>query len=243
MIYLWTMPEDYLDCDIGVYNRDLSPDRFLLYDGRELSAQEFSPVPIVEFEVPKNRLLKFDCLPNNSSIPLVNNRVKLILENLAPDEVQFFPAKLYCEDGELEGYYFLNITKTIVGIDHEKSICKKMKTVDAIGGFRCLTYKPVCMDGYQLARDKEYLMHLLISQKIKSIFEKERITGARLIRPEDYYGPKTEITNSYNEKVGFEMDKIVQKGKATGWMQQQYEAETKKMLSEWHQELRTGNIA
>jgi hypothetical protein len=193
MIYLWKTPDNYLNRDVGEYDRDLSPDRFLLYDGRELSAQEFGSVPIVEFEIPKKRLLKSDCLPNNSSIPLVNNRVKLILENLASNEVQFFPAKLKCKDGELEGYYFLNVTKTIMGIDHEKSIYTKMKTADDISRFRYLTFKPNCMGEYQLARDKEYLMNLLVSQKIKSIFEKERITGVWLVRPEDYYGPITEI--------------------------------------------------
>jgi hypothetical protein len=193
MIYLWECPENFLNRDVGEYDRDVSPDRFLLRRGRPLNAGEFSPVPTVDFEVPQKRLLKFDCLPNNSSIPLVNTRTKSILENLAPNEVQFFPAKLRCPDGELEGYYFLNVTCTIVGIDHEKSIYTKMLTVDAISRFRYLTYKPGSMGEYQLARDKEYLGNLLVSGKIKSIFEQERITGVWLVRPEDYYRPLSEL--------------------------------------------------
>jgi hypothetical protein len=193
MIYLWECPENFLNHDVGEYDRDVSPDRFLLSDGRPLNAGEFSPVPTVDFEVPQKRLLKFDCLPNNSSIPLVNTRTKSILENLASNEVQFFPARLNCKDGELEGYYFLNVTRTIVGIDHEKSIYTKMLTVDAISRFRYLTYKPGCMGEYQLARDKEYLGNLLVSGKIKSIFEQERITGVWLVRPEDYYRPLSEL--------------------------------------------------
>jgi hypothetical protein len=181
MIYLWECPEKFLNRDVGEYDRDASPDRFLLRRGHQLNADEFSPIPIVDFEVPQKRLLKFDCLPNNSSAPLVNTRTKSILERLAPNEVQFFLAKLRCSDGELEGYYFLNATHTIVGIDHEKSIYTKMKM------FRYLTYKPGCMGEYQLARDKEFLGHLLVSQKIKSVFEQERITGVWLVRPEDYY--------------------------------------------------------
>jgi hypothetical protein len=185
MIYLWAAPENFLNRDVGEYDRDASPDRFLLRRGHQLNADEFSPIPIVDFEVPQKRLLKFDCLPNNSSIPLVNTRTKSILENLAPNEVQFFPAKLRCPDGDLEGYYFLNATHTIVGIDHEKSICLKID--DTLNGFRYLTYKPGCMGEYQLARDKEFVGHLLVSQKIKSVFEQERITGVWLVRPEDYY--------------------------------------------------------
>jgi hypothetical protein len=49
----------------------------------------------------------------------------------------------------------LNATHTIVGIDHEKSICTKMDFSDAIMGFRYLTYKNGCMGSHKLARDAE----------------------------------------------------------------------------------------
>lgn len=191
MIYLWEIPEKFLNRDVGEYNRDCSPDRFLLRKGHELTLVEFSPTPIVNFEISKSRILEFDCLPNNTQIPLVNNRIKIILENLIPDDIQFFPAKPTCSDGELEGYYFLNITHTIIGIDHEKSIYTKMKTVDAISGFYYFTYKDGCMGDHHLARDQEYRGNLLVSEEIKSIFDKEKITGVRLVRPEDFYRPLT----------------------------------------------------
>lgn len=191
MIYSWKNPENFLNRDMGEYNNNGSPNKYLLNSGRQLRANEFYPLPTVSFEVTKSRILKFDCLPNNTLVPLVNNRIKTILEDLAQDDVQFFPAKLLCSDGELEGYYFLNITHTIIGIDHEKSIYTKMKTVDAISGFYYLTYKPGCMGEHQLALDQEYLENILISEKIKFVFDKEGITGVRLICPEDYYQPFT----------------------------------------------------
>ena len=189
MIYLWRVPEKFLNCNIGTYNRNCSPDSYFLRTGRKLESQEFMPIPTVNFEVAKNKLSKFDCLPNSSLVPLVNNRIKAIFEQLAPGEAQFFPAKLICLDGQLEGYHFLNITQTIIGIDHEKSIYKKMKTDDVIIGFDYLTYIPDCMGNYHLARDEEYLQHILVSDVIKSFFEKERITGVWLVRPEDYFRP------------------------------------------------------
>jgi hypothetical protein len=188
MIYLWKEPENTKNRDIGEYDQEGFPDQFLLIQGRALTNEEFSPAPIVYFEVKKSRILQFDCLPNNAcSVPLVNNRIKTILKNLAPNDVQFFPAKLVCSDGELEGYEYLNVIHTVVGIDHEKSIYTKMKIVDAISGFKYLTYKSDCMGSYHLARDEEYVVNLLVSEKIKEIFDKEHIKGAGLVRPEDYY--------------------------------------------------------
>lgn len=49
-------------------------------------------------------------------------------------------------------------------------------------------------------------------------------------------------TDSYSQKVAEKMDKIVHKGKAAGYTQQQYKAETRQMLSEMRQEFRAGNI-
>lgn len=203
MIYLWEFPESVLNKEIGEYDRGCSPDRFLLKTGRRLDSKEFSPIPIVDFEVPKKRLLKFDCLANNAMIPLVNERVRGILEKIAPHEVQFFPAIARCADGELEGYSFLNVTVEIVGIDHEKSIYSHLQTIDpvtkkkivldVITSFTYLTYQSGCMGEHPLARDKEYHGNLLISEKLKILFDKEKITGLWAVRPEDYYRPLGEM--------------------------------------------------
>lgn len=183
MIYLWKSPNNILNKEIGEYDRSLSPDRFLLQSGRNLDPNEFSPVPIVNFEIPQKRALKFDCLVNSARIPLINERAQEILEEIAsPNEVQFLPAKVICSDGELSGYSFLNITVEIVGIDYEKTIWTNSKT-----GFKYLTYKTGCMDMHNLARDKEYASNLLVTEKIKIIFDKAKITGVNLVRPEEFY--------------------------------------------------------
>lgn len=189
MIYLWEIPENFLNRDVGEYDRDNSPDHYWLRKGQLLT--EFSPMPIVHFEVPKKNILKFDCLPNNSLIPLVNEKIRDILEELAPNDIQFFPAKLICTDGELEGYYFLNITRLIKGIDHTKSIYTRMTMGDAISGFHYLTYIKNCMGEYKLARDQEYRGNLLVNEKVKLVFNKEKITGVWIVRPEERYRPMT----------------------------------------------------
>lgn len=184
MIYLWESPEKVLNKEIGEYDRTCSPDRFLLRASRKLELNEFSPMPTVHFKIPQQRALKFDCLANGAMIPLINKRVQEILKEVAPNEVQFFPAKVLCPDGELAGCSFLNVTVEIEGIDHEKTV------YDQSGyGFHYLTYTKGCMGEHPLARDKEYHSNLLVSEKLKIIFEQEKITGVWFVRPEEYYRP------------------------------------------------------
>src|SRR3990167_10596481 len=140
MIYLW---EKFQHCPtklIAVYNKELSTDRFLFLDGIKLATEQVNKKLIFELEITQAQIVKYDCIPNNCASPLVNQKIVDILLSLAPNEVQFFDAEVRCKDGILTGYKLLNATCKIIGIDHEKSICKMMKTVDAIRGFKYLTY-------------------------------------------------------------------------------------------------------
>ena len=123
---------------------------------------------------------KYDSIPNNTLLPLVNQKIIDLLLELAPEEVQFFDAEIHCKDGVLRNYKLLNITHKIVGIDHEK-------TIHAAYGFKYLTYKPGCMKQYKLARDEEYLGNILVTEEIKQAFERAKIKGIWFVRPEDYY--------------------------------------------------------
>lgn len=194
MVYLWSVPTNYKNNHIGEYDRKSSPDRFLLLQGRKLKDGMFNTTPEVIFEVSKNILLKFDCLPTNASAPLVNSRIKKLLEINALNDVEFVQAKVICKDDILDNYYFVNVTHTITGIDYNKSICNKTKVGDQefIHGFQYLHYLQNCMQDHKLARDQEYKPHLLVNDAIKQIFDKEKIRGVWLARPEEFYkGPLT----------------------------------------------------
>jgi len=184
---MWVFPANTKNKDIGEYKHELSFDSFFLEQGRQLSQFECQPKPTVEFLITMKRVQQFDCLANNALVPLVSQRLRMLLENIAPDDVQFIPAKLACKDGVLENYYFLNATHCVKGLDHEKSDYHKMLTVDVIGGFRYAVYKPHCLGAHYLARDEEYKGHLLANDAIKKLFEKHKIMGAWIVRPEEYY--------------------------------------------------------
>jgi len=187
MIYIWQDLEDVKNKDIGVYEREVSFDSYFLWQGRLLKETEFQPIPTVEFEITMKRVQQFDCLANNALVPLVSQRLRMLLENIAPDDVQFIPAKLACKDGVLENYYFLNATHCVKGIDHERSEYSTMLDLPNILSFRYAAYKPNCLDAHYLARDEEYNGHLLVNDAIKHLFEKHKITGVRIVRPEEYY--------------------------------------------------------
>lgn len=177
---------------IADYNRELSPDRFLFRKGINLLSDQVNIKPVFELKVTRAEIIQYDCIPNISASPLVNQKIVDILLKLAPDDVQFFDAEVKCKDGILTDYKLLNATSKIKGIDRNKSICTMMKQApDAILGFKYLTYKPGCMGSHKLARDEEYLGNFLVIDEVKQALEKEKIKGVWFVRPEDYYRPLT----------------------------------------------------
>lgn len=186
MIYLWETPKKIKHKEIGCYNEELSPDRFLLYYAKPIGNQELTSFPQVEFSLPQNRVLAFDCLTTNANIPLVNKKVKALLEDIASNEIQFINADIICTDGVLKGvYYYMNILHKVKAIDHEKSVYTKYTDSDGILRFEYLVYKANALNGLNIARDSEFTPHLLVNEKIKTTFDKEKITGVRFTRSED----------------------------------------------------------
>jgi len=190
MIYLWEFPEYFLNKHIAVYHHKYSVAWLSFRKGKKIDQKEITEEPIFDLEVTRAEIQRFDNLPSNAgSVPLVNQKIIDLLLELAPEDVQFFDAEVRCKDGVLTNYKMLNVTHTIRGIDHEKSVYTKMKQADAILGFNYLTYQPGCMGSYQLARDEEYKGNLLVTETIKQAFNKNKITGVRFVRPEDFYRP------------------------------------------------------
>ena len=202
MIYLWRIPARWPNKLGGAYDHDHSPNYLLFSNGRKIleeelkknfDKEEIDSPPIVEFEVSKDKLKEFDCLPNSGSAPLVNERLKKLLESLSPDDVQFFPAILKCAEGELEGYYFLNVTHAIKVTDFEKLVYEEVE--DAQDPFQYdfdyIAYKPDCLGQHKFARDEYEHGNLLVSEDAALAMNAAKITGVRLIRPEDFYRPIT----------------------------------------------------
>jgi hypothetical protein len=90
------------DEDIDKAPRTLS-DKQLADIAKIANCPQFSRTPILHMERTKEYIeKKYDCIPNNSGSPLVNQKIADILLKLAPDDVQFFDTEIRCKDGVLK---------------------------------------------------------------------------------------------------------------------------------------------
>ncbi len=190
-MYFWERPKNFKEIEIGEYMNDHQNviDRFKFYEGRRLSLEESHGKCIFQFRLPSDQLSLTDCLINNSGSSLVNQKIREILMRLAPEDVQFFPAKVLCPDGELEGYFMVNIVPRLKGVDHASSVYSNLDLPDGakmMVSIKRLVLKEGFMEGHHLVRDGE-TFHIVVSQKIYDAFQAAKIKGVRLVTPDEYY--------------------------------------------------------
>lgn len=196
MIYLWRTPHkfyesvigDDLSKYIGVYNKEKEPKiyndkigerRRLLslstvfsghYDGKlfSFSKEELTFI----FETKKSELITNDILQNNDSFMIVNGRVREVLNRFANKDLQYLEPTIICTDGELSGYYVVNIMSRVSGINKEKSKCE-FCVVDPnyISGFEhgvgTMVYNHDCLGDRHIAKEQEFASFVLVSQELK----------------------------------------------------------------------------
>ncbi len=188
VIHLWKRGKGCPEKLIGEYDLERSPDRLDYSAGRILDKKLLSQTPIIDFEVKRERLQRIDCLAHTGAgIPLVNQRVIDILMEITDTDFQLIKPQLNCLDGELNGYYLLNITHTINGVDHSQSTCEWGHDLTYIIGFKRLVMLPDCMGHHHLAREAEFHPDLYVSQTIVDAFERAHIKGCWFPLPEEYH--------------------------------------------------------
>ena len=185
MCYLWEMSDDFSEKYIGEYNRDCSPDRFIFKQGEKI--QNIAAKPVFNFELKKKEILKIDCLPNNTLVPLINKKIATLLQDVASEDIQLYDAEIHTPDGIVDGYMILNVVNTIVGLDKENSIIEYMSDGKSILGFEYLQYKEGAMETCHLARDSEYTSNLLISEYLAKLLISKKFKGLNICLPEDVW--------------------------------------------------------
>lgn len=184
--YLWESLKKYPNKWIGIYNRELSPDRFMFFDGKLIKKELFKP--IIDFVCVKERIEKFGSVDTTTGSPIVRNDVLEICADLFEDQIQTFEVELHTENGILYDYKLINILNLVEGVNLEESICKYFTDKKTIRGYNYLVLKKNCLGDLNIARLKETPSHILVSEKVKERFEKYKIKGTRFIEPEEYYG-------------------------------------------------------
>lgn len=183
MVYIWRIAEDYPDELIGLYQVDISPDRLELSEGKTLP----SNFDTLYFQCPttEEKVREWNIFSNNANVPLVDKNVVKILKEFAGEDVQMFNAVIQTNTGEINDYKVLNVTHTVLAIDHNKSKYSLIKGTSVILKFTKLVYKDNCLSKYQIARNEEYKPHIIVSQRIKDLFISSNIKGVEFLYPEN----------------------------------------------------------
>jgi hypothetical protein len=183
MTYLWRIPDSYPESLIGEYVRTIGPDRFMFRQGQKVP--DDVGVPVVKFAAPLAKLLPYSCLANNAMIPLVNAELVTLLSSQAAAYIQLIKAKVEAEDGESDNFSILNLTSKIVGIDKSKSSFNMVPGTQKIMSVKRLSYVEGCLGSHMLARDADYLSHLLVSDELVEILNAGKLLGVEFLRTEE----------------------------------------------------------
>jgi hypothetical protein len=183
MTYLWRIPDSYPESLIGEYVRISSPDRFLFRQGQAVPDE--LGVPVVKFAAPLAKLLPYSCLPNSGMIPLINAELRDLLSRVATADIQLIKAKVYAQDGESDNFFILNPASKIVGIDRDKSSFNFVPGTQKIMSFKRLSYINDCLGSHMLARDADYLSHLLVSDELVELLKGRGLLGVEFLRAEE----------------------------------------------------------
>lgn len=170
-VYLWKISENYPENCIGEYRKDNVQDRFDFKKGIRIDGEIATPT--IEFsDVKKEQIEPFACLASNMMVPIVNAKIVKILEEMVPDQVQTFDVILKAKDCILKNYKILNVTQECNCIDENETEYLYLAGSEHILGYKKFKYKTGCMDKLQIARDKDFHGHLLVSYQIRCELKK-----------------------------------------------------------------------
>src|SRR5215207_3992203 len=125
-----------------------------------------------------DQLGKLGCLWTNINPPLVNGIIGDVLSELAGTEVQLFRAYVAAKDGETRDYYLVNVTRSVHCLDYEKSIIDSFWDDGRSRSITKLRFKDDgCLQDCSIARLKEYLPTILVSEGIYRALSKLKYKG------------------------------------------------------------------
>ncbi|HEX3048826.1 MAG TPA: DUF1629 domain-containing protein [Bacillota bacterium] len=131
--------------------------------------------------------LKTDYLAGSERYPIISDKFRNILVDISPEFLEFFPVQIVCEKtNEIDAsYYFLNILHNIPCFDWEQSDYGTLGFDDIIIKVSKLVIKPDFVKERDIFRIKELPELIFISEKLRTILEREAISGMEFINIED----------------------------------------------------------
>ena len=174
------MQGKHLPCpDVGRIKCSLDPKEYDLIFASESPPEEFK---------------KFDCLSNNSTALLVNQKILDIFKKLCPDDIQEFPTTIIPATGssykfENHDYWLINITKLVDVIDQEKSLLSFYEEMsNRISSFKNLVF----LDKEEF--EKPFIARIynrpsleIVAPSLVKAFKEANIKGVLFTEDKDYF--------------------------------------------------------
>ncbi|RZN44180.1 DUF1629 domain-containing protein [Escherichia sp. E13S3] len=174
-MYMWDIPEQYANKYIGEYQYE-SFDYLLFSHSTPIERVE-NINPVIIYAMPDEMINKYDCLPNSSLIPVVNERLKDFLETHAKGNVEFHKIDLHTNNGLKDGFYLLNTLTKLPLIDMQHSHCQYIPGTTAIMGFEQVFFIEEPPEDFCIARCAEYSSYLMLSDSLVKKMKKEKFKG------------------------------------------------------------------
>ena len=148
---------------------------------------------IFESACQPKEFLKFDCLPNNGTAPLVNKKVLDIFNKLCPNDIQAFQATIIPDKKskhrfQNHDYWLINITKQMDVIDLENSELSFFEEApSSISSIKRLLFlNNVNTDTCFIARAPNRCSLEIVSPSLAQAFKDAKVTGVRFIEDKEY---------------------------------------------------------
>ena len=172
MFYLWEIPDDYPEKLIGEYDDNRSLDRYLWRRGEAI---DDTAKVVINFSVSKSKLKNRNDLANSSMIPLISERLANVLQKHCAEHIQLVTAETVCSNGNLDGYFLLNVTNRIHAIDRNLSEFTCVKGTNYIMKLKKLIVLPGALGDNHIGRDIDYSSYLYISEYLREVLLAEKI--------------------------------------------------------------------
>ena len=177
---------------------------FAVYDN-ERSFDRFELIHCVKFiftvKNPIEKILKWDFLPNTTCAPLVNLKALDFINELCPNEFEYFDTIIEAPDGIINDYKIINILISVKIADEEKTEYDTLSDGTPFS-YEKLVAKDNPLEGHNMVRDEFMHAAVYVSPFFKSEYKRRKLKGASfddaeypytLLSSYEFYNPNTGI--------------------------------------------------
>jgi hypothetical protein len=169
MVWIWDWPREPVDLDADFYGFEPDP------DVKGLPQFATAPLPPGTRAILKSRysLKRFQGLHNLPVLEVTVDRLwrDIVLKFVPPDRVQFVPAHLTARGKPCDDFFVMLPFDRVIGIDKHRSAISSMIENEHgthIYGIERLVLLPNCLGGLHLARDKQIVTMLYVSDELRN---------------------------------------------------------------------------